>query len=1065
MKKLYLPVLLCSAVPLMAQQSLSGHVITEENSIPLKGAIVTIQPSKTVVLTDEKGFFNFQTKEKKLTLSVSHKGYEAKTIEVTLPLKSPLKIILPYKVKEIEAVNISTGYQKIPKERATGSFSFSNEKLLNQQVSTNILDRLSNIAGGVILERGSSDTPKLMIRGLSTIKGPTSPLIVVDDFPYEGNISNINPNMVESITVLKDASASSIWGARAANGVIVITTKTGKFNQPVHVEFTMNTSYSPKPDFNYLKTISSSDFIEVERSLFNQGFYDSDINSSSHPALSPVVDLLNKAKNGLISSDEANRQIEQLKNIDAKEQFRRYMYLPSEKKQYYLGVTGGAQDFSWSSSLGFDDNTGNLGEKYNRINLRFQNIWKPLKKLQITSGIYYTETNTKSGRTAYGGVIMGRNSFVPYMQLADEQGNPLVVNSLYDQNYKDSFGSGKLLDWNYYPLTDWQYNQVKTKISEVMINAGVNYKIVKGLEADIKYQYQRQNDNSNNLHTAESYYARNYVNRFSQIDSNGNVIFIVPKGGIIDVSNGLTITNNIRGQLSYSGKWDKHQLSTIAGAESRDAQRTYNSNRSYGYNENKMSSVNIDYTHQYPMLPSGSSDFIQRQESQGKRITRFVSLFANAAYTYNGKYTLSGSFRRDASNLFGLTTNDQWNPFWSVGGLWDISKESFYKIDWLPSLKLRGSYGFNGNIDPAMVAVSTITYDIVNSSYTGTPMARFENYYNPQLRWETSRMINVALDFSTRNNRISGSVEYFTKKGNNLFGPAQLDYTTGVGYMLSNVAEIKGQGFDITLNTLNIDKAVKWNTIFNFSTYHDQVTKYYLADPVASQFIGNGDSVPIAGIEGKPVYSIFAYQWAGLDPKTGDPMGYLNGAVSKDYSALVGAGTKISDLQYFGSAIPTVYGSFINSVSYKNFSLDIGIVYKMGYYFRRSSINYTNLYNSWLGHSDFAYRWQKEGDEAFTNVPSNTLLSDYNRDSFYRGSSVLVEKADHIRLQYINFNYRFDQSTWKSKVFENLNVFINLSNLGILWKANKSGIDPDFNYETTGLKPPAVYTIGLRANF
>ena len=144
------------------------------------------------------------------------------------------------------------------------------------------------------------------------------------------------------------------------------------------------------------------------------------------------------------------------------QQFRRYMYLPSEKRQYYLGVTGGAQDFSWSSSIGYDDNTGNLGEKYNRTNLRFQNIWKPLKKLQITSGIYYTETNTKSGRTAYGGVIMARNSFVPYMQLADEQGNPLVVNSLYDQNYKDSFGSGKLLDWNYYPLTDWQYNQVKT---------------------------------------------------------------------------------------------------------------------------------------------------------------------------------------------------------------------------------------------------------------------------------------------------------------------------------------------------------------------------------------------------------------------------------------------------------------------------------------------------------------------------------------------------------------------------------------------------------------------------
>ena len=1073
MKRLLLPALLCCCVPMMAQHSLSGYVITEENALPLKSATITLQNKNTkfIIITDGKGFFNFQTQEEKLALTISREGYKSQTLEVTLPLHESLKIVLSHKVTDIEGVNISTGYQKISKERATGSFTFAGNKLLNQQVTTNILDRLANVAGGVILERGTSGEPKLMVRGISTINGPKSPLIVVDNFPYEGDISNINPNMVESITVLKDASAASIWGARAANGVIVITTKTGKLNQPLSVEFTWNTSLSPKPNFSYLKSISSSDFIEVEKELFKKGFYDSDISSPSHPVLSPVVDLLNKEKNGLITSEEANRQIQLLRNIDTKEQFRRYMYQPSEKRQYFLNLTGGAPQFSWSSSLGYDDNTGNLGEKYTRMNLRFQNVWKPFKQLSLSSSVYYTESDTKSGRTGYGGIIMDRSSFVPYMQLADDNGNPLAVFKSYDQNYKDSFEKGKLLDWNYYPLDDWKYDQVKTKGTEVMITTGINYKIIKGLEADLKYQYQRQHDTSDNLHGAQSYFARNYVNMFAQVDSNGgngnndSYTFVVPKGGILDKSGALTVINNIRGQLSYAGKWNKHSLSLIAGGESRDAVRTYESNRYYGFNEDRMSSGSVDYTHQYPLLPTGSMEFIQRIQSQGKRTTRFVSLFANAAYTYDNRYTLSGSFRRDASNLFGLTTNDQWNPFWSVGGLWEISKENFYKVNWLPYLKLRGSYGFNGNIDPGMVAVSTIAYDIDNSRYTGTSMARFDNYYNPKLRWETSRMINMALDFATRNNRITGSVEYFTKKGTNLFGPAQMDYTTGIDYMLSNVAEISGQGIDVELKTLNIDKAFKWNTILNFSTYRDQVTQYYLSDPLASQFIGNGSSVPISGIEGKPVYSIFAYRWAGLDPKTGDPQGYLNGQVSKDYSALTGVGTSVGDLEFFGSAIPTVYGSFINSFSYKNISMDIGITYKMGYYFRRSSINYTSLFNSWTGHSDYAYRWQKEGDEVFTSVPSNSFQSDANRDAFYSGSSVLVEKGDHIRLQYINLTYQFDKNFFTSNVFENLSVFVNLSNLGLLWKANKSGIDPDFNLGGNGLKPPPVYTIGLRAKF
>jgi hypothetical protein len=207
--------------------------------------------------------------------------------------------------------------------------------------------------------------------------------------------------------------------------------------------------------------------------------------------------------------------------------------------------------------------------------------------------------------------------------------------------------------------------------------------------------------------------------------------------------------------------------------------------------------------------------------------------------------------RRDASNLFGLTTNDQWNPFWSAGLAWNLSNEKFYHVRWLPNIKLRGSYGFNGNIDPAMVAVTTIAYDPEVSVYTGEPMARIDQYFNPQLRWEMMRMINVGIDFATKNNRISGSVEFYNKKGSNLFGQAPIDYTTGVTTMLWNVAGMKGNGIDVVLNTKNIDKAFKWNSIVNFSTYKDKVTDYYLPTTFASDFVAqSGNTAPYQELSG-----------------------------------------------------------------------------------------------------------------------------------------------------------------------------------------------------------------------
>lgn len=527
----------------------------------------------------------------------------------------------------------------------------------------------------------------------------------------------------------------------------------------------------------------------------------------------------------------------------------------------------------------------------------------------------------------------------------------------------------------------------------------------------------------------------------------------------MDKTTSQLFINNFRGQLNFNRGFGKHQVSAIAGGEVRDANSQSANTRYYGYDPNNLSFGTVDLKNKYPLITGGTS-FIDNLNALRESNNRFVSVYANAAYTFDNRYTISGSARRDASNLFGLKTNDQWNPFWSAGLSWNVSNEKFYPFSWLPELKLRGSYGYNGNINPAMVAVTTMAILDV-STYTQEQMARFDNYYNPQLRWETVRMVNAGLDFAIRNNRISGSVEYFRKKGENLFGQVPLDYTIGLTSLVWNVAGIEGNGVDVELRTININKGFRWLTTANFSTYKDKVTKYYPSSTIARNFVLS--SVPISGIEGLPVYSIFAYRWAGLDPQNGDPRGYLNGEVSKDYAKMMGVDVK--DLQYFGSAIPTVYGSLTNTFSYKQFTLDVGVTYKLGYYFRRPSINYTSLFKDWVGHSDYALRWQKPGDEAFTDVPSNQYQTNSNRDAFYAGSAALIEKGDHIRLQYINLGYEINKKQWQQIPLKALQLYANISNLGILWQESKSGIDPDFNLGSNVIKPPVMYTLGLKAKF
>ncbi|WP_367866689.1 SusC/RagA family TonB-linked outer membrane protein [Pedobacter sp. WC2423] len=1045
-----------------AQHKITGRVVSDKDKKPLAGVTIKIAEKNITIHTSSDGSFHLILKSVTDTLEFSHLGYRKKRVVVSAGNEEVFLIKLEVQEQILQEINIvSSGYQKLPKERSTGSFNYIGQKTFNQQVGATVLSRLEAVANGIFADRSTlGGAGSLIVRGLSTIKGPKAALIVLDNFPYEGNLDNLNPNDIENITVLKDAAATSIWGARAGNGVIVITTKTGRFNQPLTIDFNVNSTIISKPDLSYLKQISSADFIGIEEFLYSKGKYTDDISSIYRPGLTPVVELLIRKDRGELSEEAYNLKKTALSSIDIRDQYAQHIYKQGLNQQYALNIKGGSANNAWSISTGYDHNSSVLDVKYNRFSMRFQNIFKPVKNLEISTSAFYTQSKSSSGRPAYGEIRSGSDLF-PYARFADEQGNPLAIMKSNRVGYLDTAGNGRLMDWKYYPLDDYKHVVNTVSISDILINAGANYKLIKGLYADVKYQYERQQTGGNNLSDLNSYFARDLVNTYTQFAEENKIIYNVPKGGILDQSNVVLQAHNLRGQLNYSGQWGKHQVSAIAGGELRNSRTISDQNRTYGYDQ-LLNYVNVDYLTPFPEFIGGNLSYITDNRNLEENVNRFVSVYANASYTYNGKYTFSMSGRSDASNLFGVKTNARWNPLWSAGSSWELSREKFYQFGSIPYLRFRTTYGISGNVDPAMSAVTTISYN-GNSDYTPSPYAGFSNFSNPDLTWERSAMLNLGLDFTLKGSRVSGSVEYFNKRGTNLFGDAQLDYTGGVGpSILKNAASTRGYGFDVELNSINLKVGnFSWISNWNANFYKEEVIAYYLPKQPVSAYVNA--SPRISGLSGKPVFAVFSYKWAGLDPLNGNPRGYVNGEVSSNYNLLTGTTVKLDDLIYHGSALPTFYGSLGNTFSYKGLSLTVRFTYKLGYYFRKSSVNYGSLFEQNNGHSDYALRWQQPGDESKTNVPAIVYPNNSFRDVFYAGSQVLVDRGDHIRLQYVNFSYELDREKVKFLPFKSLSIYINAANLGLIWTANKDHIDPDYQGRNV-LKPSKTFSLGIRAN-
>ncbi|WP_316827997.1 SusC/RagA family TonB-linked outer membrane protein [Pedobacter miscanthi] len=1045
-----------------AQYLVKGRILNVADSTGISGVTVNSLTGSYNTESDATGNFQLNLPAGEYEFNFTHIGYARQKMTVKVTGSVNLNIYLKTYTNELQEVVVHTGYQDLPKERSTGSFVSISAKKLNEQFSTDVLSRLEAVANGVSVNHRSGTNGKLMVRGLSTITGPGQPLVVLDNFPYQGDLNNINPNDVESITVLKDAAASSIWGSRAGNGVIVITTKKAKAGQSLNIDFTGNFSVTPKPDLYYLSQMSIPDFIAVEQFLYGKGYYNSKINSSSKPPLSPVVELLVANKKGTLSNQGLQDALAMLNQGDTRRDMLQTNYQNAINRQFALSVRTGGKITDWTFSAGYDANTSSLAAQSSRLNLNSYNIIRLYPWLTMDVGLRLTQSNNGNGKAGYSDMGNNSNVIYPYLSLADANGNALPVAKNYSLSYLNGLNYNLLSDWKYYPLTDYLENDIAQTTRDMVSNFGLNVNVFKGFKASVKYQYELQQVYGRSVFGANSFTARNLVNTFTQIPNTGTAIYKVPKGGLLDETESLLRAQSLRGQLAYSRNFGVHEVSVIAGAELNENRINSSGSRLFGYNDENTTFSYPDLSNTYPNYVTGALTFIDNGRTDRQLyLNRFVSYYGNAAYTYKQRYTLSASARKDASNLFGLNANDKWKPLWSAGLAWNMTNEDFFKVNWVQALKLRTSYGFSGNVDQTKVAVTTLMGSVI-SPYTGTVEARFRDFANPDLRWEQVGTFNLGVDFSLLGNRLSGSIEVYNKRAIDLYGSSPVDYTAvPTTILFKNSSSMQARGLDFLLQSKNITGKFNWFTDLNFSLYRDKVLEVYQSGTNGSSYLNSGNA--IINAKGYPVFAMFSYRWAGLNPKNGNPQGYLNGNVSADYNAIVGEGTKLDDLVYNGPIFPTVYGNLGNTFSYLNLSLTLRLSYKFGYCFKRTSIDYGKLYSAGTSHADYALRWQNPGDENFTDVPSMVYPALSSRDSFYASNETLIEKGDHIRIAYISVAYQLNKEKLKILPFKSVQIQANASNLGIVWRANKKGLDPD--YSTSTIPPSKFFSIGLRATF
>nr|WP_121273218.1 SusC/RagA family TonB-linked outer membrane protein [Pedobacter schmidteae] len=1043
--------------------NIKGKVL-DENGKPLSGASVRVRNTTRAVMTNSEGAFEMTGVDENATLIISFIGYDARELKANADLSG---IRLTPITSKLDEVMISTGYQTLPKERATGSFSVVPKEVLSSRLETNLLTRIEGSVPGLFMKNGSVN-----IRGISTLYGNQEPLYVVDGFPYEGSINSINPADVVNITVLKDAAAASIYGSRAANGVIVITTRKGAPGN-AKIALHSNLFISPLPDAGYYNFMNSKETVDLQEELFNLRHqdYNDYIKRAGQPK---ALEALYKHEAGELTDAQLTATLNRLRGLDNKSQIDDLLLQKSIKQQHYFSAHGGNETNTYRVSLNYIGNRGYAkGGNSDDINLSLLDNIEVLRWLNVGLGVNASLNKSKSA--AINGLGYYRSA-MPYEMLKEEDG------TLSNWNYRKSdfeinrLKSIGLLDESYNPLSEMDQFEGTGKSNYVRFNGVLRGKLIEGLSFELLYQLEKGSNSNKSYYKKNAFQVRNMVNDATTVADG---VRHVPYGGQIYEGRGDWSAYTARAQLNFDKELaPKHHTTSVVGFEQRSTASSATNTHRMGYDDNNLRYVPVNAVDLALITATQSlnGDF-RYDETQYNTFSapedRFVSVYANVGHTYDGKYNFTGSVRIDDSNLFGTDPKYRHLPLWSAGLSWQIVKESFMKnIKWVNNLTLRATYGLNGNVAKTVgpyLQASTV-YNPEARALATTIIAP----PNKTLRWERTAVTNLGLDFSILNDRISGNIDLYSRKTTDLLGEREIDPTNSFQTALINYGSLLNRGVELGLSTMIVkSNSLTWNTRLSFSFNKNRMTDISTRYPTVYGYTdGNG----IEKI-GYPMSSLFNFRWAGLDPTNGTVLVYdKDGNVVKNYDdqgGYVANMTDINGLVYAGTLRPTYTVGLHNMFIYRKLSLNVMLIANGGNVMR-------DAVPQILSRSNFAQNidrramnfWRKPGDEKIPGMmPAPDLSGNANSyfASLWYAADINTLKADYIKVRSISMAYNFSSLVFKRKGNDiGASLMLQVQN-PFSWFRNDKGLDPEAYaqssvYSQRTLPVTPVYTIGVNIN-
>lgn len=1096
------------------EKTVMGTVL-DENGDPLPGASVRVEGTQLGTSTDMDGNFSILVNSKKSVLIVSFIGMKTVNMELTEDAKF-IRIRMTPQTHLMNEV-VVTGYQNIKRENATGAYQMLTSEDMEKRFTGNITNNLEGRIPGMVVAAGETGEDAITIRGTGTFNAKTSPLVVLDGLPIEGGIESINPYDIENITVLKDAAAAAIYGARASNGVIVITSKRAK-QERLSIDFNADLIISEKQNYDNYNWASAADIIALEKYNFNAilGLDDSSVietlvneaNGGRSYSHSRVMRLLLQNYMGNLSDTELNSTLDRWSRNDYRKEWQNVHDRTQVDQQYNLAMR--IQGKKLSSSIVANYNNSNCGvqrENSNSLALKYTGDLKVAQWMDLTFGLNVLNRRSKThASTTYNGI----NSFLAYESMYGDDGSlsrmeadvypgeAVFDNKLY--GLKDP--TYNLVEEMGYNFTDYRYTNVRSHVQALFRLP------VKGWTVQGQFQYEDIYARSRTAYDADSHFMRSLYNLYTTAEtvqewvddpnfdwfdpdidwfdphlgqmqiSKTQVNHAIPEGGLLSTNHVSSQYYTFRAQTHYNREFGPHSIDALAGFEYRQTHTATDSDLRYGYDHQTQTNLNLltDWAFinnpttgvlgtNYPVYGAPSSF------NTSDVLHRYYSYYFTANYVYDGRYGVSGSYRVDKTDLFGTDPKFRGRPLWSVGASWNAHNESFLKsYTWLNALKLRASYGLTGNIDSSVSSYLTAT--LKTNMYNGNKQGTLATPPNDQLRWEKTATWNAGMDFAFWGYRLNGSFDVYRKNGSDILTSTDLDPTTGWTSLTINSGKMTNTGVELQLDG-RILPAQRRNSLginlgFNIAYNKNKVTSVSHYPESGSEYL------TMSLHEGYPLHSLFSFDYAGLIEKDGT---YFVGWRDKNgevHTESVGSGTfTVEDAVFSGTYTPKVSGAITPEITWNGFSLSAMFNFYGGHYMRTDNDVWTSTIGGQAGYKpafgsaavskDLLRFWEGDAD-----VPANGYLAIRNDASVsnarYRNTN--VEHAGYVKLRNLMLSYSFDKKLCRRIGLNDLRLRLQMNNV-CTWARNSKGLDPEAVNPVTGNNlntTPRSYTMSIFFN-